>query len=296
MINTKNDPEVINWLAEAIESIEQKEEDKTDEKDGVTTSTGGYSNAVYGGVSGSTVPDDHWESDYMDLSKRQSLTEKWEESDLDFDDVDELMFNAFRRTVWWEPDDGEDFSKAPDMWRSDDYVPEFVKEFIREVIKNGVIYDQFKDVPKAAIIKIEEIFRDSLTQPQGWSVHSLASDLEDEFPGLSMSQAQTIARNETAAIMNTAREEAYKSRPDEEEYEYYWSNPQDHRTTDVCNEIIEEIDNQGGAVDLPTLKDILMDKARKYKDDPENGGTPGRVGEWLPHFECRSTFVREVYL
>jgi len=113
---------------------------------------------------------------------------------------------------------------------------------------------------------------------------------------LSRKQAETIARNETAAIMNTAREEAYKSRPDEKEYKYYWSNPQDHRTTDLCNEIIEEVDSQGGAVDMPTLKDILYDKADKYKNDPDNGGTPQRVDEWLPHFACRSTFIREIHL
>lgn len=271
--------------------------DKPEEKDNaVTTGDAGYSNAVYGGVSGNTLDSDHWESSYMDVSKRKEIAKTWAKSEYDYADVDDMMLEAFKNSVWWQPDEDEDLSKAPNMWEHASNVPEFVKEFIREAISQGVIWDQFEDIPKAAILKVEELFRENLTQPQGWSVHSLTEDLSDEFASLSRKQAETIARNETAAIMNTAREEAYKSRPDEDEYEYYWSNPQDHRTTDVCNEIIEEIESQGGAVDLPTLKDILLDKAQKYANDPDNGGTPQRVDEWLPHFECRSTFVREVYL
>lgn len=260
--------------------------DNDKEKDNaVTTGSSGYSNAAYGDVAGTTLNYDHWESEYMNLNKAMKA------EDMAYEDIDDLLYNAFKRTVWWEPSEGDDLSKAPDMWESNDEVPEFVKDFIEEVIKQNVVFDSFSNLPHTAALKIEELFRENLKQPQGWSVHSLVNDIQDAFPSVSSSQAENIARTETAAIMNSAREEAYKQRDDEEEYKYYWSNAQDHRTTDLCNDIIEEVESRGGAVPLDELRTIVRAAARSY-----DYGTPNRVDEWMAHYKCRSTFVRDVSL
>jgi hypothetical protein len=259
----------------------------------VSTGTSGVRNPTYGGAGGgeTDLSDERWQSDYMEVSKKRELHEEWKKSGMTYEEVDDLLFNAYKRTVWWEPSDDEDLSKAPDMWRADDYVPEFVKEFIREVIGEGAVFDNFKDLPHTAGLKMQEIFRDNLTQPQGWSVHSLVSDLQEVFPSLDDQQAKTIARTETASVLNSAREEAYEARPDSNEYEFYWSNAQDHRTTDLCNDIIEEVESRGGSVPLPELRKIVEAAARAYEY-----GTPERVDDWTPHYNCRSSFIRAVHL
>lgn len=265
------------------ELVAVDEQEKGD--NAVTTGDGGYSNATYGGVAGTTLNYDHWESEYMNLNKAMK------EEGYEYHEVDDLLFNAFKRTVWWQPTEGDDLSKAPDMWASDDQVPQFVKDLIAEVIGQNVVFDRFENLPHTAALTIQQLFEDNLRQPQGWSIHSLVNDLKDAFPSLNTQQAETIARTETAAIMNSAREEAYEQREDSDEYEFYWSNAQDHRTTDLCNDIIEEIESRGDAVPMDELRSIVKAASRNY-----DYGTPERVDEWMPHFNCRSSFVREVYL
>lgn len=189
--------------------------------------------------------------------------------------------------------DGDDLSKAPPAWASEEDIPEFVKDVIHRVIGMGVTWDKFEGYSRQAAQAIRNSLEDNLTQPQGWSIESLVNDLQEMYSGLSDEKATNIARTETSAILNTARAEAYEERGDDVDYHYYWQGPNDHRTTKVCEEIKEEIESRGGNVTMDTLQTILMDKAKKYEGTRE-GGTPERVDEWTPHYQCRHTFIRDV--
>jgi hypothetical protein len=209
-----------------------------------------------------------------------------------YEKVDDVLFEAYEKMVWWNLSGEQPLEKAPSMWRGADRVPEFVEQWIEAAFDSGAFWEgQFEGLPQSAFLRLRDVFEDSFTQPQGWSLSSLVENLRDEFPAMGENQAETIARNESAAILNTAREEAYEAREDAVEHVYRWLNPQDHRTTDICNAIIDEIEARGGAVAMPVLKDILREYARAYAGE---GGTPERVDEWLPHYACRSTFTRVV--
>lgn len=204
--------------------------------------------------------------------------------------ADDFMRDMHKRLAEW---DGDDLSKAPMAWPADEQVPEFVKEVIRQVIQNDVVWDDFSGYTRQAARAIQNSLRDNLTQPQGWSIESLVRDLQSIYPGMDDEQAHNIARTETSAVLNSAREEAYKKRPQAANYVYYWSGPADHRRTDVCKEIVNEVESRGGSVPMNELRSILRSKARKY-ENTDQGGTPERVSEWCPHYQCRHTFVRDV--
>jgi len=214
-----------------------------------------------------------------------------------YERVDDALLDAIKKSSWWEVNEyrnGTTLSKAPRIWSNDDQVPERVQELIRQVIDSTSWgWGDFESLTIEEAKQVEEMLEEKLTQPQGWSIDSLSQDLQNEFD-LPEETATGLASDTTHGVLNEARETAYEEMEGSEDFEYKWLNPQDHRTTPTCLEIIEEVEDRGGAVSLPTLKQILREKAVRYKGTHEGGGTPERVDEWKPHYRCRSTFARDV--
>lgn len=205
------------------------------------------------------------------------------QDDVDFKRVEEELLKAFKKQVW--PDDLE---KAPTMWASDDEVPDFVSRWVEDVIEHSdpMWQGSFEDVPVTEENKVHEAIKDSLTQPQGWSTKSIANRLHDSFEWMSGDRATTIARQEVAAILNKAREIAYRARGDADQLVFDWVGPSDHDTTDLCEDIKSRIEAEGGAVTLDKMKEILREVAKDY-----DYGTPERIDQLLPHFQCRHTLM-----
>jgi hypothetical protein len=212
-----------------------------------------------------------------------------ESGSVGYEEADDHLYRMHERLCQY---DGE-LSKAPPVWNDDETIPEYVKQAVLDVIEAGVVWDKFDGYSKQTADAVRNSLEENLTQPQGWSLKSLVNDLLDMYPGMGERKAMNIVRTETSAIFNTARQQAYEDREDADNYVYYWQGPDDHRTTEVCKEIREEVEQRGGSVTLRELKNILHDKARKYEGTRE-GGTPERADEWVPHYQCRSTFVRDV--
>lgn len=215
--------------------------------------------------------------------------------DADYAEVEDALTEAVKSSVFWVEDaydEGAHISKAPGVWRESDDVPEAVRDLIADVIDTTHWdWDSFESLPIEDIRDLEALIETRLTQPQGWSIESLARDIEQEFH-LTEDAAVGIAADTSHNVLNTAKEEAYDTMEGSEEFEFDWLNPNDHRTTPVCQEIQEEINDRGGSVTKPVLKQILMAKAEKYEGTSEGGGTPDRVQFWEPHYQCRSTFAR----
>lgn len=214
----------------------------------------------------------------------------------DYEKCDDALLEAHEKAVQWKADqslDEFDISKAPGIWESQDQVPDWVIEALRDLIRSGEVIWRggYERLPPSAEAEIERILEDRLTQPQGWSLDSLLRDLKDHYPEQDDKYLLSVLRNETSAVLNTAREEAYEQRDDSEEYVYDWIGPNDFRTTDTCLDIEAEIEDRGGAVPMPELKQILYEKA---VDHAGAEGTPERVDDWQPHHQCRRTFVRRV--
>lgn len=238
------------------------------------------------------------EEDSGNGSPAEGTAKSLSEVDADYDAVDDALFDAITKSSWWlhfeYADEGEPLSKAPGIWRHGDEVPAMVRELIEEVIETTEWrWTDFATLSAAEAHRLEEIIAERMTQPQGWSTESITRDVVGEF-GLDESTAAGVVEDTTHSVLNVAREEAYEEMDGSEAFEYSWVNPQDHRTTPVCAETIEEIEDRGGSVTMPELKEILRLKAQAYEGTSEGGGTPSRVDLFEPHYGCRSTVVREV--
>lgn len=187
-------------------------------------------------------------------------------------DQEEKVREAFREQVW--PDD---MNKSP-SWQSDDDVTQQTQEWVDAVFDmRDPMYDSYDEIPQSAGLRVKEEIRDSLTQSQGWSLDSVASGIEDEFDFLERYQAERIARQEVAAVLNEAVEISLQARPEEPEVD--WVGPDDGSTTELCEEVKNEVN---GGVKLSKLQEILRRKAEEY-----DYGTPRRVDQFVPHFLCR---------
>jgi len=198
--------------------------------------------------------------------------------------------------VWWALDEDQtslDLQKAPALWTALGTISETVRELISDVIYGGdAVWGEYQTTqePDADQV-VKEVLEYNMTSPGGWSLGEIADDLQDRLD-ISQSDALDIARNETASTLNVARADAWEEYAREtgsetDEVLYDWIGPTDHRTTPICRETEQEIQRRGGAVPLSELKGILREKAEQYADD---GGTPERVDEFHPHFNCRRTF------
>ena len=239
---------------------------------------------------------------YSEETLRTVLGDEFDESefakaelrgDFDYEECDDALFEAHEKSVMWQADrdpSDVDLSKAPGIWTSDDRVPDEVQDILEAQIRGGQItWGQYETLPPGGEAKVAEILERQLTQPQGWSLESLIRELREFYDTVTEAEAANIFRNETSSVLNVAREELYEMRDDAETYVYDWVGPTDHRATEICRSIEDVIESRGGAVPLPELKEILRTSALAHES-----GTPERVDQWNPHFQCRRTFVRRV--
>ena len=138
--------------------------------------------------------------------------------------------DAYKHIVW-----ADETTKASPFWDDDESMPEFVKEVITDVAPN-VIWDSFESMPGVLETQLADQFREQLTQPQGWSLRSIADNLAETF-NVDPEDAELVARTESARILNEAREEGYEragALEGDDERLFQWTGPLDGRTTDAC--------------------------------------------------------------
>jgi hypothetical protein len=208
-----------------------------------------------------------------------------------YPEIDDCLLDAFEKTVQWGvTEDSPDFSKTPRVWENDGEVPEYAREAVKQALKSNVVWSGYDELPPSAQAYVMEVLREAMVEEGGWTLEELIDRIVERYD-VPESYAANVMRNESAAVLNEAREQVYEERADSDKYVYDWIGPNDHRTTDTCLEIEEEIEDRGGAVPMDVLKDILYAKAREHSDEE---GTPGRARNFQPHFQCRRTFVRRV--
>lgn len=215
------------------------------------------------------------------VSPEEDLIENLRKRDVNWQQLDEVLLETYKSQVW-----REEFEKS--MWENSDEVPEFVQRWVSDVVERvDPMWDQgYENVPKAAALRLHKEITESLTQPQGWSVNSIVRRLTSEFEGLDVERARNITRSEVAAVLNKAREVAYRARPDEVQVK--WVGPDDEDTTVICEHVKSRIAEVGGAVTVFKLREILDETAREHRG---SGGTPERAKEYVPHYQCRHTMV-----
>jgi hypothetical protein len=184
----------------------------------------------------------------------------------------------------------------------DSSMPSFVKDRVREAIMGDAFFSDFDAIDGEKLMQMRLFFEEQLEQ-DGWTTDMVAGRLRDLEPELTRSEAERIARTESQAIINDAREEGYAQTGMLEDEKFYWVGALDDRTTDACKWLIggsSAADNIGGAFDgtnpneggtpvsLEELKELVQKAAEK---DP---AINTKAREFTPHINCRKTYVRDV--
>lgn len=234
-----------------------------------------------GGLFTDADGDDTPESGRGTGNDRALLHDSVSESDLTREEL--VWRDVIEEALWSDDTSRELFEFDPEE------VPEFVTERLQEAIEDS-LFSEFETVPDHARTQVKEAMLDSLERQHGWSIDSIAGNLQDAVSGLSRMEAERIARSETQALVTQAREEGYRDQFDLEEERFYWTGPMDHRKTDGCEWLVEETNphHGGSPVALEELRDLVEEANAR---DPEIDHEPR---EWSVHIQCRDTFVRHV--
>lgn len=170
--------------------------------------------------------------------------------------------------------------------------PEFVLERIREAIMSGAMFSEYDEVPSDRLMALRQEMADSLTADGGFTLDSITDNLMEFEDSLSRSEAETIARSESSAILNSAREAGYEDKGQADTGKFYWTgaSPGDPRQTEACEWLIEQTNpNYGGTpVPMERLRE-MVDEAPKHDSDMQDD-LP-RPDSWVVHPNERSTFV-----
>jgi len=170
---------------------------------------------------------------------------------------------------------------------SESQTPEFVMDRIREAILADTLFSDFDTIQTEDRRQLREFMLETLTS-DGWTIDGLADQIEQL--GLSSEQAEVIARTETAAVVNTGREEGYKDQGQGSDF-FYWSGALDGRQTRACEWLIEQTNPfEGGTpVPLDELKNLIE---RAPEEDPDMQDNLARPNDFVVHPNERKTFVR----
>lgn len=166
-------------------------------------------------------------------------------------------------------------------------VPEMVTERIREAINSGALFSSFDSIPSDKLADLRVEFSDMLDH-DGWTTDDLVDQLQEFEPSLSDSQAETVARTESQAIVNTARKEAYEDRGLADDAVFRWVSQADNRRTDACEWLSNQTED---GVSLERLKELIGEAPEHDEDMQDNLARPD---DFLPHINCRSTWTRVV--
>lgn len=124
---------------------------------------------------------------------------------------------------------------------------------------------------------LQDVFRKSLTQPQGWSIDSIATNLRKATDGVDRDTARTTAQTEATAILNEARAKAVRELEQETGVDvlHYWDGPDDEDTTDMCTWLKEQTNPEygGDPVSMDELEQLQRTAIEKYGDGQPYAGS-----------------------
>lgn len=165
--------------------------------------------------------------------------------------------------------------------------PEFVKDRIRDALLSDVIFSDIDSIRASQRDQLREFMLETLTS-DGWTVDELSDQIEQL--GVNPERADTIARTETASVLNRSREIGYQEKGQGDDM-FYWSGALDSRTTEACQWLINKTNpfEGGNPVRLNELKE-LIEEAPEHDDDMQDD--LARPNDFVVHPQERKSFVR----
>jgi hypothetical protein len=169
-------------------------------------------------------------------------------------------------------------------------MPDFVQSRIRETIMSGAIFSEFDTIPSNELMNLREQLTESLVDSESWTIDGVTDQLLNVQGIDDRAKAETIARTETASIVNSAREEGYQEQGQEDSL-FYWTGAKDDRVTAACEWLINQTNpfEGGDPVPMDELKE-LIDEAPTH--DPEMQDNLARPEDFVVHPNERKTFAR----
>ena len=155
----------------------------------------------------------------------------------------DIYRDGFEELVW------DDLHGLADpVFGADEDVPANVQNRIQEAA-NNLRWDQTEGAPPQ---NLKDLFVTRLSQPQGWSINSLASHVRDQF-GIEADRAENVARTKSAQLLNEATDLAIDDLADgvDGKIRVAWTGPLDDDTTEACSTLQEETDPEHGGTPLP---------------------------------------------
>ncbi|QAS68846.1 portal protein [Haloferax tailed virus 1] len=169
--------------------------------------------------------------------------------------------------------------------------PEFVLERIRESIMDGALFSEFDNIPSSRLMELRQTFADELGT-DNFTLDSITDALMDFEADLTRDAAERIARTESSAVLNHAREISYEERGEGNEL-FYWTGADlgDSRQTEACAWLIRQTNPFSGGTPVPMneLRD-MVDEAPSHDDSMDNN--LARPDSWVVHPNERSSFVK----
>lgn len=169
-------------------------------------------------------------------------------------------------------------------------VPDMVQSNLREAIWGGSLFSDIESIDSSQRTELQEFMVETL-DASGWTTDELAEKIEEL--GVDPQRAETIARSETAAAVNSAREDGYADRGLDDEPQFQWVGVDDNRTTEACTWLKEQTnpDFGGRPVTLKELQDLIAEAPRH---DPEMSADLARPSTYVVHPNERHTYTRFV--
>ena len=169
--------------------------------------------------------------------------------------------------------------------------PEFVLERIREAIMSGAMFTDFEEIPSDRLMDLRQEFADTLGTDD-FTLDSITDSLMEFEADLSRDEAERIARTESSAVLNSAREDAYREQGEDDGL-FYWTGaePGDDRQTDACEWLIEETNpfHGGEPVPMDELQEML---GEAWTHDDDMTTNMARPDSWIVHINERSSFAQ----
>lgn len=197
----------------------------------------------------------------------------------------EVAFNDIIERVLWSDDTERDlFEFDPED------IPRFVKELLHDAIPTAIAESRIETLSDSQTGRLTSVLRDSLETSHGWSLDSIASNIQEMDPDLSDFEAERLGRDITSSAVDHAREAGYSERLDMDEETFYAVNPMNNRTTDACKFLVSETNpRHGGTPVLLSRYKELVQEANERDEDIDHDAR-----EFKPHIQCRTTYVRAV--
>lgn len=185
------------------------------------------------------------------------------------------MQDAFKEQIW--PDE---INKSP-SWTSDDDVTQDTQQWVDAVMQmQDPVYDEYANIPDLQGLNVKQDIVDKLTDSQGWSLSDIESKISSQFGNqMKDQQIQTIARTETAAVLNGANVNAIEARPDDPDVR--WVGPDDGDQTELCNDLSKDTED---GVPYSEFQQMMQEYAKQYE-----AGKTDRVDQGILHYQERYT-------